>query len=186
MIFLVNIIAGVRHHCLLVVVLLHFVPEPTHAFAVTTVRRSSAIKSPQSTCPYELNICHRGSTKNVLYNKATDISGPSLVMTKFARSQSRCHRALPSVFGRTTRESDGREHSTSASEHTFVDCNCRYKPHNRRKHDKFGRILNNIESGRGGGGGEFGWLQKFGNGKADILGLVLSTTLLMMAVPPVG
>lgn len=39
--------------------------------------------------------------------------------------------------------------------------------------------------GRGSGGG-FGWLQNFGNGKADSTGLILSTVLLLTSAAPLG
>lgn len=53
-----------------------------------------------------------------------------------------------------------------------------------------------VSNAVGGGGGEamggksvgdgIGWLHEFGNGKTDLMGLVLSTVLLMTAVAPIG
>lgn len=172
--------------CLLVVILLLSIPEAAHAFVVTTALQSKTTDINSVCLGVGLNACGtRCVTRtNEFKVRTTGIDRSVLWTSRLSKSGGPRHRVRPILHGGTgCSGGDG----GLADRHALVDY---YSHETNNEQGYHGHTSNKmsatdgIERSERAGGGGFNWLQEFGNGRADIVGLVLSTVFLMTVMIP--
>lgn len=186
MLFEIKSVSRALQYGLYVVILLLSILEAGHAFVATTTALQSKTTDINSvSLGVGLSACDTRCTTKTIGFKATTtgIDCSVLWTSRLSKSGVSRHRMRPILHGGTACSGgDGVLADTQA-----LEDNCSLKTNKQGYYghtsDKMS-VTDGIKTSEQSGGSVFDWIQEFGNRRADIVGVFLSTAFLIVAMAP--